>query len=416
MNPYYDNSDMDMDQLIELLKRDPNYIDSEYSKKYEFLLEPSSKSSTPGIRRKVNKRVLEHLLKGADFHNKRLLENIQQASSEKLDQTVDDFQANVDKRTKQNLIEKERRKRPRLDIIHEILLSEQNKNPLKTQQSKISDQDHLHSHSETKREELENGSSKSIHPRRHHKEHDEERKYRSSRTRSRSPERRSSRSSRHETHRDRKRYASSHSEKSRHKDGRERRSRRHDEYESRRRKKTDSNLDRRKIHDESVNALSRQILEDLPDSLDKSTDLSKNRSRRQKDNKNSTVVKEDSTISKITSFDLSTEDNKNHTAGVLSSEMPLITKGRGSTNPDEVNNRFSQEYNPKNDFTTSKVADIYGPSLDGAASFKFSKGSGRTLSSMLKDEPRTSDAKYSQTDNVSWPKYSKGKREWDVGK
>lgn len=413
MNPYYDNPDMDMDQLIELLKRDPNYIDSEYSKKYEFLLEPSSKSSTPGTRRKVNKRVLEHLLKGADFHNKRLLDQIQQASNEKLDQNVDDFQAKANKKIKKNLIEKERRKRPGLDIIHEILLSKQNSKPLKTQQSNSSHEDHLHSHSKTKREELEKRSSKSIHSRRHHKEHDEERRYQWSHERSRSPERRSNCSSRHETHSDRKRYASSHSEKSRNKDGRERRSRHRDEYESKRRKKSDSTLDRLKIHDKPVNDLSRKLFKDLPHSLDKSIDLSKNRSKRQKDNENSTMVKEESNIAKTTSFDFSTVANKDN---VSSSKMPLITKGRGSTNPDEVNNRFSQEYNPKKDFTTSKVAEIYGPSLDGAASFKFSKSSGRTLSSMLKDEPRTSDVKYSQTDNVSWPKYNKGKREWDVGK
>jgi hypothetical protein len=472
MNPYYNDPNLDMDQLIELLKRDPNYIDSEYSKKYEFLLEPSSESSTSGARRKVNKRVLEHLLKGANFHNNRLLEQLQQSSSKKLDQKTDDSRKRTNDGTTSRVIGKEKRKRLGLDMIQGILLEERNNRESQKKRTHGNDKKPLHLPSEKKQEEEnQRYSNESIKSQKHDIECDNERRHHRSRTRSRSPKRHSSHSSRYDDKRnDRKRHRSSYDRESRH---RESRSQRHEEHRSKEKyeKVEDFGLLQTKVR-------SRRHSEDHSDRVPQPVDSSTSRSRKRehseecerssrhlschhdkehRDNKrdikneiNKLIKSNDSTGNSSSSLfnrvdrpkslkigekhssneksekkaadfnDLASHSyskiNKNHSACTISADTPIITKGRGSTSSAEVNKRFSEAYDPKKDFTTAKVTEIYGPSLEGAAPFQVCNSSGRTLANMLKSRPRTSGEKYSQKSSISWPTYSKGEREWDAGK
>lgn len=472
MNPYYNNPDLDMDQLIDLLKRDPNYIDSEYSKKYEFLLEPS-KTSTSGARRKVNKRALEHLLKGANFHNNRLLEQLQQSSSKKLDQKTDHNRKKANDETTSRLGGKEKRKRSGLDMIQGILRGERSNRESQIKRTNDNHKESLHLPSEKKQEEPKHEHSNGLtNSHRHEIEYDDERRHRRSRTRSRSPERHSSRSSRYDDS-DRKRHKSSYDRESRR---RESRSRRHEKHGSKEKYENVEDFGRLQTKVRS-SGQSKRHAEDLRDRIHQSVDLSTSRTRRREhseererssrhpshrhDKKNrektrdikdeitkliksndyiessplslfnrvdepkSVKIAENHNSNKksekgVTGFNdfisrSSSKVDRNPSTSATSAKAPIITKGRGVTSSEEVNKRFSEAYDPKKDFTTSKVTEIYGPSLEGAAPFQFSNSSGRKLASMLKDGSRTSDEKYGQS-NVSWPEYSKGEREWDVGK
>lgn len=114
-NTRHSRQDLDMDEMIALLKSDDNYLNSAYNQQYGLLLSPvsSTAQSQDGPKSRPNKRFLRHLLTDTEGHNVRLLEK-EKALAEKKVEEIEERSRGVHEHKKEDLEERQHiRKRSR---------------------------------------------------------------------------------------------------------------------------------------------------------------------------------------------------------------------------------------------------------------------------------------------------------------
>jgi hypothetical protein len=96
----------------------------------------------------------------------------------------------------------------------------------------------------------------------------------------------------------------------------------------------------------------------------------------------------------------------------------IHAKGRGRMNGGTLDAKFSESYDPRTDTNDHEsdseedkyVLDDWGLALRALRERQSYALSGGAMTDRLKSETQN------QNQNISWPTYSKGEREWDKGK
>lgn len=87
INGKHDYKDLDMDEVLALLKKDAKYLESDYNEKYAFIPDPTLPGpKANGPKTKPNTQFLRHLITNTTGHNVRLLEKEKSMAEKKIEE------------------------------------------------------------------------------------------------------------------------------------------------------------------------------------------------------------------------------------------------------------------------------------------------------------------------------------------
>lgn len=384
-NGKYAERDLDMDEVLALMKKDSKYIESDYNKQYELIPDPNSPVWKQGPSTKPNKRFLKNLLTDTTGHNVRLLQK-EQAAAEILRDSVESGESPA------------------------AISAQRDSQDTRSKVSNQNDRQQMEPHSTELGESRSSGDSRS-----------RNRGHTSTRHRKRSPSletdpqhsRRST--SHHHRHRDRsrdKRYersTSPHRKRSTHHLERHSHSR-HDSHHRRHRDRGSSDEEhahRSRRGEERDHRHDREYRR-----KDRHSSSRKGNSRRDEDSSREKERKKRlGTLGG--SQDQQPSTKPANEPMVISKGMCLpnfpqpVTNslGRGINNnsTDDMDKRFGADYDPKTD-----VDKTAGPFTAERAPQSQSRASAGTVDGGARERD--------EVQAIIWPTYSKGPREWDQGK